>query len=549
MESDKLDNSRPEEHVGVPASNITFQATLPAQPGPPGSRGPLISPERAAYKWWVTGTVMFSAFLTVMSGATVNVALPPMMTAFGLNIDQAQWIITAFMIAGAVLIPTVGWLGNWLGNRNLFLLSLLVFIGGSALCGIAWSGTSLIVFRVVQGIGSGPITPMAMVLLSTAFPPQQRGLAMGLYGLGVAFGPAIGPVLGGYVTEHLDWRMVFYLNVPAGVLCMLLVILVIPNTRESVRRSLDLAGLATMTIFLVSFLIALSQGQRLGWDTPYIQRLFLIAGVAFVLFLILSFTRQEPLVDLRLYKNVAFSMVSIAILINAMNFWGTNFLQTILLQRLMDYTPAQAGYVVLPGALIMAFTTLGAGQLVDKIDRRLIILFGLGLFAFASYLFSFLTLDQPMSWVIWMIIGRYVTIGFIFTPMNASSLMLLPPDKVRMGSGLINLLQQGIGGTVGLAMMTTILQRRTSYHVNMLGEFQVFSPLPLTEVLGPARDLMIHAGEVGAMVDTKSLALLQHHLEQQATVAAYQDCFLLVVGMCVLAMPLVLFLRRQTAAK
>jgi DHA2 family multidrug resistance protein len=492
---------------------------------------------------------MFSAFLTVMSGATVNVALPPMMTAFGLNIDQAQWIITAFMIAGAVLIPTVGWLGNWLGNRNLFLLSLLVFIGGSALCGIAWSGTSLIVFRVVQGIGSGPITPMAMVLLSTAFPPQQRGLAMGLYGLGVAFGPAIGPVLGGYVTEHLDWRMVFYLNVPAGVLCMLLVILVIPNTRESVRRSLDLAGLATMTIFLVSFLIALSQGQRLGWDTPYIQRLFLIAGVAFVLFLILSFTRQEPLVDLRLYKNVAFSMVSIAILINAMNFWGTNFLQTILLQRLMDYTPAQAGYVVLPGALIMAFTTLGAGQLVDKIDRRLIILFGLGLFAFASYLFSFLTLDQPMSWVIWMIIGRYVTIGFIFTPMNASSLMLLPPDKVRMGSGLINLLQQGIGGTVGLAMMTTILQRRTSYHVNMLGEFQVFSPLPLTEVLGPARDLMIHAGEVGAMVDTKSLALLQHHLEQQATVAAYQDCFLLVVGMCVLAMPLVLFLRRQTAAK
>jgi DHA2 family multidrug resistance protein len=549
MESDKLDNSRPEEHVGVPASNITFQATLPAQPGPPGSRGPLISPERAAYKWWVTGTVMFSAFLTVMSGATVNVALPPMMTAFGLNIDQAQWIITAFMIAGAVLIPTVGWLGNWLGNRNLFLLSLLVFIGGSALCGIAWSGTSLIVFRVVQGIGSGPITPMAMVLLSSAFPPQQRGLAMGLYGLGVAFGPAVGPVLGGYVTEHLGWRMVFYLNVPAGVLCMLLVVLVIPNTRETVRRSLDLAGLVTMTVFLISFLIALSQGQRLGWDTPYIQRLFVIAGVAFVLFLILSFTRQEPLVDLRLYKNVAFSMVSIAILINAMNFWGTNFLQTILLQRLMDYTPAQAGYVVLPGALIMAFTTLGAGQLVDKIDRRLIILFGLGLFAFASYLFSFLSLDQPTSWVIWMIIGRYVTIGFIFTPMNASSLMLLPPDKVRMGSGLINLLQQGIGGTVGLAMMTTILQRRTSYHVNMLGESQVFSPLPLTEVLEPARDLMIHAGEVGAMVDTKSLALLQHHLEQQATVAAYQDCFLLVVGMCVLAMPLVLFLRRQSTTK
>ena len=547
MMPDRLDDSKRLESIGVSSSTTSSQATRQRQPDGAVHDGLWISPERPSYKWWVTGTVMFSAFFTVMSGATVNVALPPMMTAFGLNLDQAQWIITAFMIAGAVLIPTVGWLGNWLGNRNLFLLSLLVFIGGSALCGLAWSGTSLIFFRVVQGIGSGPITPMAMVLLSTAFPPQQRGLAMGLYGLGVAFGPAIGPVLGGYVTEHLNWRMVFYLNVPVGILCMVLVALVIPNTRDAVRRSLDVAGLVTMTVFLVSFLIALSQGQRIGWDTPYIQRLFVVAGVAFVLFLILAFTRQEPLVDLRLYKNLAFTMVSVAILINAMNFWGTNFLQTILLQRLMDYTPAQAGYVVLPGALVMAFTTLAAGRLVDKIDRRLIILFGLGLFALASYLFSFLTLDRPMSWIIWMTLGRYVTIGFIFTPMNAASLMLLPPDKVRMGSGLINLLQQGIGGTVGLAMMTTILQRRTIYHTSRLDESQAVSSLPWGEVLGPAQDLMARAGEVGTMIEVKTLALLHRHLEQQATITAYQDCFMLVVLMCLLAMPLVLFLRRPTS--
>lgn len=506
----------------------------------------LISPERESYKWWVTGTVMFSAFLTVMSGATVNVALPPMMTAFGLSLDQVQWVITAYMIAGAVLIPTVGWLGNWLGNRNLFLASLLVFVGGSALCGVAWSGTTLIVFRIIQGIGGGPIVPMAMVLLSGAFPLQQRGLAMGLYGLGVAFGPAIGPVLGGYVTDHLNWRMVFYLNVPGGLLCMLLVAVVIPNTRDAVRRSLDVAGLVTMTIFLVSLLIALSQGQRLGWDSSYIQRLFVLAGASGVLFLAIELTRDEPLLDLRLFKNLAFAAVALAILINAMNFWGTNFLQTILLQRLLDYTPAQAGYVVLPGALIMAVTTLGAGRLVDLIDRRIIILFGLSLFAFASYLFSFLTLDRPMNWIIWMIIGRYVTIGFIFTPMNAASLMLLPPDKVRMGSGLINLLQQGIGGTVGLAMMTTILQRRTAYHTDMLDEHQVFSALGWGEVLEPVRDMVSRAGEVGEMIEVKTFALLNRHLMQQSTIAAYQDCFLLVVALCVVAMPLVLFLRQQT---
>ena len=216
---------------------------------------------------------MLSAFLVVVSGSAMNVALPPIMTTFGLNLDQAQWILTAYMIAGAVFIPTVGWLGNRLGNRNLFLLGLLIFVGSSMLCGIAWSGPTLIFFRVLQGIGSGPITPMAMVFLNEAFPTKQRGLAMGLYGMASAFGPAVGPVIGGYVTEYLSWRMVFYMNLLPGLLCMGLVCLVIPNTREAVKRSLDLAGLLTLAVFLVSLLIALTQGQREGWDTPYIQRL------------------------------------------------------------------------------------------------------------------------------------------------------------------------------------------------------------------------------------------------------------------------------------
>jgi DHA2 family multidrug resistance protein len=504
----------------------------------------VISPARTSYKWWVAATVMLSAFLVVVSGASVNVALPPLMTAFGLNLDQVQWVITAYMIAGAVLIPTVGWLGSWLGNRNLFLLSLLVFVGGSMLCGLAWSGTSLIVFRVLQGIGSGPITPMAMVFLTNAFPERQRGLAMGLYGMAASFGPAVGPVLGGYVTEYLNWRMVFYLNLVPGVVCMALTLLVIPNTREAVKRSFDLAGLLTLALFMVSLLLALTQGQREGWDTPYIQRLFVVAGVAFVVFLGLEFTRKEPLVELRLYKNLAFSVVSLAILLNAMNFWGTSFLQTILLQRLLDYTPAQAGYAMLPGAVAMACTTVWAGRLADKLDRRYVALFGLGLFALASYWFSFLTLERPMSWVIWMIVGRYVTIGFIFTPINTASMMLLPKDKVRMGSGLISIMQHGIGGASGLAFMTTLLERRTIYHASLFAQQQAALPLEWGEILGPVRDMIRGAGEVEAMVDVKALALLHQHLVQQATVAAYQDCFVVVPLLCIVVMPLVLFLRR-----
>jgi DHA2 family multidrug resistance protein len=508
----------------------------------------IIAPERASYKWWMAATVMLSAFFVVVSGASVNVALPPIMTAFGLNIEQGQWVITAYIIAGAVLIPTVGWLGNWLGNRNLFLLSLLVFVGGSALCGLAWSGPSLIAFRVLQGMGGGPITPMAMVFLTTAFPERQRGLAMGLYAMASALGPAVGPVLGGYVTEYLNWRMVFYLNIVPGVLGMLLALLVIPNTREAVRRSLDWPGLVTLAGFMISLLLALTQGQREGWDAPVIQGLFMVAGVSFVAFLVCECTRRDPLVELRLYKNLAFSAVSLAMLLNAVNFWSTSFLQTLLLQRLIDYTPAQAGFVMLPGALAMAGTTVWAGRLADTIDRRYVILGGLALYALASYWFSFLTLERPMSWIIWMIMARYVTIGFVFTPMNAASTLLLPRDKVRMGAGLISIMQQGIGGASGLAMMTALLERRTTYHASMLEQQQVSSLVEWREILAPVRDVILRAGEGGAMVDLKALAVVRQHLVEQATVAAYQDCFVVLAGLCVVVMPLVWFLRRAHRA-
>jgi len=507
----------------------------------------LIAPAHPSYKWWVAGTVMLSAFLVVVNTATVNVTLPPMMTAFGMNLDQAQWVITAYMIASAVLIPTVGWLGNRLGNRNLMLLSLLVFVGSSALCGLAWSGETLILFRVLQGIGGGPITPMVMVFLAAVFPERQRGLAMGLYGMAAAFGPAIGPVLGGYVTEHLSWRMVFYMNILPGLGCIGLVWLVIPNTRETTRHSLDIAGLLTLTVFLVSLLLALTQGQQQGWDTPYIQRLLLIAGIAFVLFVGLEWFQREPLVDIRLYGNVAFTAISLAILLNAMTFWGTGFLQTILVQRLLDYPPALAGYIVLPGSLVLALMMLTAGRLADIVDRRYIVWAGLAVFALGSYAFAFVTLERPIRWIVAMVIWRYAAIPFIFTPLNAASLMLLPPEKVRMGSGLINILQQGFGGAVGLAFMTTVLQRRMLEHAHLLDAQQAFSPLPWQEVLSPVREVAMQNGALGALADTTALAQVSQHLVQQATVAAYQDCFTLLALMALAVMPLVCFLRqRQT---
>lgn len=193
----------------------------------------------------------------------------------------------------------------------------------------------------------------------------------------------------------------------------------------------------------------------------------------------------------------------------------------------------------------MAGMTILSGRLADKIDRRFVVWGGLGMFALACYWFSFLSLDRPMSWMIWMIIARYITIGLIFTPMNAVSMMVLPPNKVRMGSGLINLTQQGLGGTISLAVMTTFLQRRTDYHAEMMGQAQVDSSLPWLDVLAPVQQTVQQGGEIGAMADVQTMALVQRHLSQQAGISAYQDCFMLVVIISLAVMPLIAFLRQR----
>lgn len=477
----------------------------------------------------------------------MQVALPEIMTVFGLNLDQAQWIVTAYVIVAAILVPAVGWLGNWLGNRTFYLLGLSIFVINSALCALAWSGSSLIAFRIFQGLGGGPIPPMTMMFLSNVFPPQQRGMAMGLFGMGQTSGPIVGTVIGGYLTEYLSWRMVFFLNVVPGVVCIVLVLLVLPNVREDVQHSFDLPGLLTLAIFLVSLLVALSRGQWEGWDAPFIQRLLVVAGVAFVAFIAWELYVDEPLVDLRIYTNRTFSAVSVLMLMFFMTFTASTFLQVILTQQLLEYTPTQAGLSLLPGSLVLALSFPLAGHVADRFDRRVIMLCALSVFALASYLFTFLSLERPLSWIIWLVVLRFSCGGFVYAPMTASALSHVSPEKVRMGSGLLNLMQNGLGNTLGLALVTTVLQRRLTYYSSVLDQQQVVSSLSWEEILTPVRTLVQQAGAFGQLGEEQALTLVRRHLAQQATVAAYQDCFMLVTFLCLASMPLVLLLRKPHA--
>lgn len=259
------------------------------------------------YHWWITVVVMLGFTTAGLSVTVVTLAFPKIMTSLRTDLDVMQWVQTGYMIMQAVMIPSVGWLGTRLGNRRVYMLALGMFVGGSILCGLSWDVYSLIIFRLIQAIGAGPLFPIAQVILFQAFPPEKRGLAMGISSLGFSFGPMIGPVLGGYLMEHASWRAVFYLNVPVGIVGLILAYLVLPLPQKQESRRLDMVGMLTLAVFLVTFLLAMSQGHIAGWNSLSILTLLgmaLIAGVSFVLAELRS---QQPFVDLRLYSNLAFT--------------------------------------------------------------------------------------------------------------------------------------------------------------------------------------------------------------------------------------------------
>jgi EmrB/QacA subfamily drug resistance transporter len=328
---------------------------------------------QGASHWWPTCGVMLGALTVSLNIGVLNVAIPSMMSSLSTDLDRIQWVQTGYQIVQAILIPAVGWLGTRLGTKRLFLLSTLLFTAGSALCGLAWDVHSLIFFRILQGIGGGTITPLGMSILYSTFPPDKRGLAMGLYNFSFSFGPAIAPALGGHLIEVLNWRAIFYINVPVGLLSAGIVLFTMSTTQEQRARSFDVVGVFTMASFLILLLLAVSEGRRYGWSSQMIVTLFLLSGMSLAAFVIAALNTKQPFVEVRLYKNLPFAMGCLIAFLNTLEFRGTSFLLPIMLQRIYHYTPFQAGLFFLPPALVMGTTSIIAGRLSDKLQPKLLL--------------------------------------------------------------------------------------------------------------------------------------------------------------------------------
>lgn len=479
------------------------------------------------YHWWITSVLMLGFTTAGLSVTVVNLAFPKIMTSLRADLDVIQWVQTGYMIMQAVMMPSVGWLGARLGNRQVYLLALGTFIGGSVLCGMAWDVYSLIAFRLVQAIGAGPLFPITQAIMFQTFPEEKRGLAMGVSSLGFSFGPMVGPVLGGYLLEQASWRAVFYINVPVGLIGLGMAYLILPHPRRQERRSLDVMGMLSMAAFLVAFLMAMSQGRIEGWDSQYILSLLAIAAVSGLTFVVTELRSRQPFVELRLYTNLSFAMASIVVFLNTMGFMAANFIVTLFLQIHLDYTPLQAAWMLMPAAIVIGILSVVSGRLSDFVSPKVLVIFGLAAVAFCLFQYVHITPWTSAGVITFWLTARGFARAFTIAPLSAASLKALPESAVRMGTGLLSL-NRGIASSCSIALAATVFQNRLSQRSLLLAQDQSMVSSGQEDLLQQLNLVFEGLGDFSQIAQTKALAMLSQLVNLEAALSSYHDTFIMI---------------------
>jgi EmrB/QacA subfamily drug resistance transporter len=490
---------------------------------PPSTPPPSTFADRPSYRWWVTWTIMLGSFLFALDSTIVNIAIPKIMASISADLNQIQWVLIIYMIGMAVVMPAAGWLSDLCGHKWLYVGSLVVFTLSSVLCGMAWSPASLICFRGLQGLGAGAIAPTAMAIIFRVFPPQQRGLGMGIYSLGWTFGPILGPTLGGYLTDTLSWRSIFYINLPLGIIGVALAVTVMGADLSSRRpRRLDLLGLVTMATGVITLLVALSQGNREGWSSSYIVWLFSIAGVALVLFVPIELWVRNPLVNLRLFRNASYSMSSLVGVFLGVGMYGSNLLLPLFLEDFLERTALQAALIMLPGVVLTGAMSPLVGKWCDQFNPRFFLVLGFLLAAASCYWFALMDAHTEESTLVWALIVRG-GLGFVFPPLVMLGLRTLAHEEISAASGLLNITRQ-IAGMSGIALAGVLLERWHYVHHLTGAEHLATSAVGAEQVQGMIAWMLQSGGEVGDLVHLKAQAVLNQYLIRESLVVAFQDC-------------------------
>ena len=498
------------------------------------------------YKWQTLMVVAVGTFMVVLDTTIVNIALPKIITVFGSSVDQAQLVLTGYMLALAVIMPTTAYLTQTFGNKRVYLFTLTMFTLGSMLCGMAWSVPMLVVSRVLQGLGGGMIQPLGMALLFSVSPPRERGKMMGIYALPVMVAPIAGPTLGGYLVEYVDWRWVFYLNAPFGALGVLLGILML---RESpIRRGMrfDLVGFLLAAVCSSAALLAATDAPDKGWSDNSVVLKLIVAGLTAPIFVWWELRARQPLLNLRLFAIPAFALAGLVNFITSSALFGALFLLPVFLQNLRGLGAMETGLLLMPQALAMVPAVTLGGRISDRVGPRPLIVSGLIILALSTWLLARIDISTPDSTIRVVLVLRGISIGLAMMPAITAWLAAAPPSQTQAASALNNVLRQ-LYGAFATAAFASILQSRITFHQAMLSMAVSPDSPAVTKIVAQAQQAALARGADLAQAKTQLIAQLAGQVRMAAAVRSFDDCFLVAAVVCLLGLLPALFMRKPAA--
>jgi MFS transporter, DHA2 family, multidrug resistance protein len=510
----------------------------------------LRTPDGHINPWVIAVTVTLATFMEVLDTSIANVALPHISGNLSAGADESTWVLTSYLVSNAIVLPLSGWFSSLIGRKRFYMSCVALFTVSSFLCGLAPSLGVLVFFRILQGVGGGGLQPSEQAILNDTFSLEKRGMAFAVYGLAVVVAPTIGPWLGGWITDNFSWRWIFYINVPVGIVSLLLTSVLVSDPpymkRASLKRGfrIDYIGIGLISLGLGSMQIILDKGQREDWlSSNFIVCFFVLMIIGIGAGIFWELREKEPVVDLRMMKNRNFALATAAMFVLGFVLYSTTVLIPQFLQELLGYTAQLAGMALSPGGAVIMCMMPVVGVLVSKLDTRILITFGCVVSSIALFAMAGWDLGLDYGHAVRARMLQSFGLAFLFIPINVAAFAYVPREKTNMGTGIINL-ARNIGASVGIATVTTMLQRRTQAHqARLIDHVNGFSAAYHNMING-TQIRLVSAGSALAQAGTQAQGMIYNTVQRQAAMLAFIDNFKMLGVVFLSIIPVLLLLRK-----
>jgi MFS transporter, DHA2 family, multidrug resistance protein len=516
-----------------------------------GNGAAAIDWHRGVSPWVIAMTVMMATFMEVLDTSVANVALPHIAGNLSASQDESTWVLTSYLVANAIILPMGGWFSMLLGRKRFYMICVAVFTVSSFLCGLAPSLGALIFFRVLQGLGGGALQPISQAILVESFPREKHGMAMAIFGMGVVVAPVIGPTLGGWLTDNYSWRWIFFINIPVGILALIMTWFLIFDPPYLVRRGfrdglkIDYAGFGLLALGLGALEVVMDEGQKEDWfASHFIVTFFAIMAICLVAVVFWELRQKTPVIDFHILKDRNYALATLSMGVLGFVLYASTALLPMFLQSLLGYTAMLSGLVLSPGGILVVICLPVVGMLMRKVEARWLVIFGVVVSAAGLFLMAKFTLGIDYRTAVASRLVQSLGMAFLFVPISAAAFAYIPKERTNYATGLFNL-ARNIGGSCGIATATTLLARRSQFHQAILASHMTPYDAPFREAVAGTTAMLQSHGASHSDAVMQAHGVLYGGLVRQAGMLAFADAFWVMGVLFLLIIPL-MFLMKKT---